>query len=277
MKQVEPIFTAHLFPKLDEALIGLLRSFAPEDWDRPTIAPLWTVKDVAAHLLDTNFRSLSIQRDHYFGEKPGDIRSYRDLVDFLNRLNADWVKAMKRLSPLVLTDLLETTGKEFCSCMAMLDPFATAAFSVAWAGEEHSLNWFHVAREYTEKWHHQQQIRLAVGKDEPLYVQELYYPHLDTSMRALPYHYRDISAKHQTMICVTVPGQGSWYLYKDDTYWSLVKEAFISADCTISIPPDIAWRLFTKGIKREEAEGLISITGNKELGEHILSMLAVMA
>ena len=31
------------------------------------------------------------------------------------------------------------------------------------AGEAVSANWFDVAREFTERWHHQQQIRLAIG------------------------------------------------------------------------------------------------------------------
>jgi hypothetical protein len=35
---------------------------------------------------------------------------------------------------------------------------------VAWAGEAESKNWFHVARDYSEKWHHQQQIREAVSQ-----------------------------------------------------------------------------------------------------------------
>ena len=39
-----------------------------------------------------------------------------------------------------------------------------AIFSVAWAGESESENWFDVARDYTERWHHQQQIRDAVGR-----------------------------------------------------------------------------------------------------------------
>jgi hypothetical protein len=42
-----------------------------------------------------------------------------------------------------------------------LDPLAPAAFAVSWAGEETSSNWFDTARELTERWHHQQQIRLA--------------------------------------------------------------------------------------------------------------------
>ncbi len=277
MKAVDPIFTAHLFPKLDDALIGLLRAIAHDDWDRPTIAPLWTVKDIAAHLLDTNIRSISMLRDQYFGEKPGAMHAYKDLVDFLNRLNADWVTAMKRVSPAMLTDLLASTGKEYGSLMATLDPFATAAFPVAWAGEEVSLNWFHIAREYTEKWHHQQQIRLALDKEEPLYQFELYYPHLDTSMRALPHHYRSMDVADETCITISVPGFGSWYLMRKNHHWLQKTEPCLQADCTIAIPHQIAWRLFTKGIKREEAEAMISMTGNKELGLQILSMLAVMA
>jgi len=32
------IQTTHLFPVLDEKLIGLLSSLSPEEWDRPTLA-----------------------------------------------------------------------------------------------------------------------------------------------------------------------------------------------------------------------------------------------
>ena len=52
-----PLLTAHLFPALDARLIDLLRSLSPDDWERQTIAPKWTVKDVAAHLLDTQLRT----------------------------------------------------------------------------------------------------------------------------------------------------------------------------------------------------------------------------
>ena len=60
-----PLITAHLFPTLDAQLIDLLRSLAPDDWERQTIAPRWKVKDVAAHLLDTQLRKLSFGRDGY--------------------------------------------------------------------------------------------------------------------------------------------------------------------------------------------------------------------
>jgi len=57
-----PIQTVHLFPKLDEKLLTLLRSFQPDDWAKPTLAKRWTVKDVATHLLDGNIRMLSMAR-----------------------------------------------------------------------------------------------------------------------------------------------------------------------------------------------------------------------
>jgi hypothetical protein len=43
------------------------------------------------------------------------------------------------------------------------------------------------------------------------------------------------------------------------------------------LPPSLAWRLFTKGIDRQEAAAQVSIAGNHAWGEHILTMLAVMA
>ncbi|MBK7808901.1 MAG: maleylpyruvate isomerase N-terminal domain-containing protein [Saprospiraceae bacterium] len=279
MKPVEPIFTSHLFPLLDEKLLEILRSLSPQDWERQTIAPLWKVKDVAAHLLDGNMRALSMLRDHYFGEKPENIDTYPDLVWYLNRLNADWVNAMQRVSPKVLSELLEITGKEYSMLMNTLNPFEKALFSVAWAGESESENWFHIAREYTEKYHHQQQIRLAVGKEEVLLKKELYFPFLDTSLRALPHHYREVNAEVGDVIQVTISGEsgGDWYLYRNEEKWILVTECELVPICHIRIPPEIAWRLFTKGISREEAEPLINIDGEKSYGSRIIDMLAVMA
>lgn len=58
---VEPIFVIDLLPKLDQKLLELLWSLDAEDWEKPTIAPLWCVKDIAAHLLDGNIRALCWQ------------------------------------------------------------------------------------------------------------------------------------------------------------------------------------------------------------------------
>jgi Mycothiol maleylpyruvate isomerase N-terminal domain len=63
-----PILSAHLLRRVDRELIDLLRSLAADEWDIQTIAPSWKVRDVAAHLLDTALRKLSIVRDSCYVE-----------------------------------------------------------------------------------------------------------------------------------------------------------------------------------------------------------------
>ncbi len=273
-----PIPTINLFPELDDLLIDLLRSLSLSDWEKTTIVPSWTIKDIAVHLLDGNIRTLSILRDQYMGDKPDNINSYQDLVAYLDKLNADWVKAMKRVSPAILIELLASTGQQYYEYLSRLEAFEKATFSVAWAGEQESYNWFHIAREFTEKWHHQQQIRLALGQEQALYTQHLYYPYLATSMQALPFHYRNVQANEGELIVFTVTGKGggNWLLSYNDTAWKLVENSYLQESCKVIIPEDIAWRIFTKGIKKEEALQKATITGNIHLGDKIFEMLAIM-
>src|SRR5258708_31259120 len=98
IEPLKPILTAHLFPKLDGMLIELLRSLGPEDWEKQTVSPKWKVKDVAAHLLDTALRGVSLVRDGYVVGSPR-IKSAADLAAFINRLNGEGVTGSRRLSP----------------------------------------------------------------------------------------------------------------------------------------------------------------------------------
>jgi len=273
-----PILVVDLFPKLDARLIELLRSLSAADWERQTIAPLWRVKDVAAHLLDTNLRRLSIVRDRFFGEKPENADSWGGLVAFLNGLNADWVKAFRRVSPPVLIDLLEHTGSQVNDMYRRLDPYAEAVLPVAWAGEERSLNWFELAREYTERWHHQQQIRLAVDKPG-IMERELYFPVLDTFMRALPFRYKEVEAEQGTLLRFRITGDagGVWFLVRRDRGWELAGEPAGRLAAEVEFSQEIAWRIFTKGIAKEAARPQIKVTGDRNLGLHILNVIAVMA
>jgi uncharacterized protein (TIGR03083 family) len=281
-----PIFTAHLFPQLDRCLVDLLRSLTPADWSRPTLAPRWTVKDVAAHLLDTQVRRLSFCRDGYVPAPAPSITSDRDLVAVIDRMNADGVAVYGRLSPDILIGWIERASVEAASYLASLDPFAPAVFSVSWAGDAVSPNWFDVARELTERWHHQQQIRLAVHEAaangarslRAIMTPELYHPVLDCFMRALPHHYRTRSAEPGTGVTVEVTGDcgGAWHLYRADAAWLLTARPTGAVAATVAIPQDIAWRLFTKGIPREQARERVTIAGDALLGSHVLEMLAIV-
>lgn len=277
-KEVE-IETLHQFPILDKMLIELLSSLTDEEWDTQTVAKLWKVKDVASHLLDGNLRALSISRDGYFGDKPENINSYNDLVAYLNGLNMSWTNATKRVSPKVLTALLETTGKEYTEHLNTLEPFDDAVFSVAWAGQDTSPNWFHIAREYTEKFLHQQQIRDAVRKPG-IMTKELFYPFIDTLMYAFPYTFATVSAESGTVVSLEITTEigGVWSIVKKDEGWVLDKNENINAHySSVIIDPDTAWKLFSKSWKPEDVKDKVKISGDKKLGERVLEIVAVMA
>lgn len=272
-----PIEVVNLLLTLDNKLIDLLKSLTSEDWQKQTIAKLWTVKDVVAHLLDSNIRILSILRDGYYGEQPN-INSNQDLIDFLNGLNADWVKAMKRVSPQMLILLHEATGLLFCNYFKSLNSFDKSVLAVDWAGETESKNWMEVAREYTEKWLHQQQIRDAVNKPA-LLTRELFYPFIDIFMLALPHTYREISADNGTSIKVTVTTDigGYWFLIRNDDKWKLTKEYSEMPTTEIIIDPDTSWKLFSKSLRPHQIKDKVTITGDQKLGETALTMVSVMA
>jgi uncharacterized damage-inducible protein DinB len=58
-----PIDILHLFPELNDKLISFLKNLSSADWQQPTIAGKWRIKDVAAHLLDGNYRRIALSRD----------------------------------------------------------------------------------------------------------------------------------------------------------------------------------------------------------------------
>ncbi len=277
MNSPEPILCAHLLRKVDEKLIQVLRSLTPDEWDLQTVAPAWKVRDVAAHLLDTALRKLSLVRDSCFVEAV-DIRSPEDLSALVNRLNREGVTVYRRLSPPVLIDLMQTACEQSARLHESLDPFAPAAFAVSWAGEAASLNWFDTARELTERWHHQQQIRLATNRPG-IMTPDLYHPVLDCFIRGLPFLYRNVDAPEGTAILLEISGEcgGSWFLAREAPGWVLRKNVAGDFASRVTIPQDLAWRLFTKGIDRDTASSQVEIQGDRRLGEKILHLTAIVA
>jgi uncharacterized protein (TIGR03083 family) len=268
MRVPEPILVGQLFAPIHEELLSLLRSLTAEEWLAPTAAGTWTVRDVAAHLLDTGLRRLSIQRDGYAPPLPPDAFA-NGLGTFVNGMNASGVSFAQRLSPALLIGLHEHSGGQFAQFMASLDPFADAQWSVSWAGEETSPMWFDVARELTERWHHQQQIRDAVGRP-PLY--EYLAPVIDTFVRALPYTYRDVNAPDGTTIVLHID-DGAWTLSREAGLWRLFADAAESPSTRVTITGDRAWRLFTK----QQIDPQARIEGSAHYAEPLLRMLAIVA
>ncbi|MDX5478592.1 MAG: maleylpyruvate isomerase N-terminal domain-containing protein [Cyclobacteriaceae bacterium] len=278
MTNTDKIDTLHLFPLLEEKLMELLNTFSEKEWDARTVAKLWTVKDIAAHLLDGNLRGLSVSRDKFYGISSFDTSPGKGLIEKLNELNMVWTKAATRLSPQILIQLLERTGREYYEHLLTLNPWEPAVFPVAWAGHESSPNWFHIAREFTEKFLHQQQIRDAVGK-QGIMTKELFYPFMDILMFALPNTFKNVTAETGTMVSIQISSKigGRWNIVKGTDGWILNKNIDINPHAMVIIDPDTAWKLFSKSWSPEMVLDKIEISGNSQLGKQALKMVAVMA
>lgn len=274
-----PNLVAALFPPLGRDLVTLLRSLEPADWDKPTVCPAWSVRDIAAHLLDTALRRLSVGLDRHLAPPPTQpIGDYGGLVQFLNQLNADWVQAMRRVSPRLLTGLLEWAEPQLAEHLAALDPWGEALFSVAWAGEDSSRVWFDIVRELTERWHHQQQIRLAVGAP-PLSDPETSEAIFDAFLRALPHRYREVAAPAGTSIVFAIRGAAiyRYTLRRESDAWHLLKGAEAKPAAAVDLAEQDAWLLLTKGMRGDEAWRKATIQGDAHLAQPFFDVIAVMA
>ncbi len=124
------------------------------------MCPGWSVKDVAAHLLGDYVGRLSLHRDRFQVLRP---RADEAFPAFLDRINEEWGTASRRVSPPLLVDLLSVVSDELVRFWRTVDLDAVGA-SEYWAGPEPHPSWLDLAREYTEYWTHQQQIRKATAR-----------------------------------------------------------------------------------------------------------------
>lgn len=272
----EPILCAPLLRQVDAKLIDLLRNLHPADWDLQTLAPAWKIRDVAAHLLDTALRKLSMVRDRCFLEQV-EIRSVQDVVDLVNRLNREGVAVYRRLSPPVLIDLMQSACTQSADFHESLDPFATAVFNVSWAGESQSANWFDTARELTERWHHQQQIREAAERPG-IMTPDLYHPVLDCFIRGLPHAFRTVERPPGCTVQLDISGDcgGTWLLRRSESAWTFAAGPTSQPAARVVIPQEIAWRVFTKGIARADAIARSTLQGDPALAERVFDLTAIV-
>lgn len=279
MQKVEPVMVVDLFPQERKLLLELFAELAEEDWHRPTVCAGWTVRDIGLHLLGDDIGYLAGKRDHFgnpfFANR--DMERWEILVQNINEANELWVQATQRISPTVLSTLLELTGKQFYEYITSLNQLAMNG-AVSWAGPGAAPVWLDTAREYTERWLHQQQIRDAVNRPG-LKDRKFFHPVLDTFVRALPHTYRDVSVTDTTVIKLVVTGEAGdvWYVVGEITGWSLYKVVELQPASVVTMDQETCWRLFTKGIDRERARMGISIEGDRGLGEKLLETVSIIA
>jgi uncharacterized protein (TIGR03083 family) len=270
----KPVLTLDLFDETLDRLIELLSELSQEEWGAPTVCEGWSVKDVALHLLGIEVGNISARRDQHrlvWGSSDWD-----GLVNNVNQWNRLWIDATRRIGAPLLIELIEFCGGKTYKYYRSLDLFQMGN-PVSWAGPEPRPVWFDIAREYTERWHHQQHIRDAVDKaglKEPRYLK----PVLDTFVWAMPHAFRNESASMGTTIVLSIIGDsgGQWTLLREKAGWGFFRGATEHPDSEVVLEQDIAWRLFTKGIDQERASGVVRIKGDKRLAEPVFDMVSIL-
>lgn len=277
---VGAVDTAPLFDGLHVELSRLLRGLPYAAWGRPTVAGAWTVGDVVAHLLDVQLRRLSFHRDSHPPPAAGpdvDLADFDALVGFLDGLNADWVRVARRLSPRVLMDLLDDVGPRVAALFRTLDPDGPAFFPVAWAGEGPTPAWLDVGRDYTELWHHQAQIRRAVGAP-PLYGRPWLHPVLALSLRALPSALAGVERAPGTAVWVAVEGDagGVWSVIRRPGGWTLCDGAPPTCAAGLRTDAETAWMWLYNALPADQVRRRLEVRGDDELGAAVMGARAVM-
>jgi hypothetical protein len=69
---------------------------------------------------------------------------------------------------------------------------------------------------------------------------------------------------------------GTWWLQRDGNSWRLVNRALAEPASRVTIPHEIAWRVFTKGIDRKSAAAQAQVEGDRQLGSPVLLMTAIV-
>jgi hypothetical protein len=274
---IAPTDTRSLFRPVGASLVALLRTLPDEAWTRTAVGT-WQVRDVAAHLTDIGLRRLAFHRDrHVPPPPPFPIENDRDFARFINQINADWVSASHRLSTRQLADAYETSIRELADFVESLPFEGPGLFGVSWAGEMESAGWFDIGREFTEQWHHQAQIREAVGA-EPFAQPEWLHATLLIALRGLPHAYRGHEAADGTTLTLDVsgPSGGTWTLERAAGAWRLMDGAPDAPTARAAMTDDALWRLLFNRLGREAAEAAIGLSGDETLAAPLLQARSIV-
>jgi uncharacterized protein (TIGR03083 family) len=250
-------------------LLALLASLGDADWLRPTEAGRWTVKDVALHLLDDDLGWLSRGRDRDRSGLLDDSGDYRQFVAALDAKNQRWVDGASGLSHRVVQDLLEWSGRQVGQYHASLD--LREPSGVIWAGPGAVPVWLDLARDLTERWVHQQQIRDAVrmpGRHDRFLPDVLH-----TFVWAFPYQYRPEAAPGTTVQLDFGQLGGCWILTRETTRWVLDEGTARWPAAALRMAPQVAWRQLT-GLR--VSAGQYAAEGDESLVRPLLAVRGII-
>jgi hypothetical protein len=212
-------------------------------------------------------------RDGHQGPR---LEAGEPLAVFSARVNQEWVAAARCLSTRQLVELLTLTGGQVASMWREQDLEADAT-AVLWAGLDPSPVWLDAAREFTEYWTHQQQVRDATSR-QGLTGREFLVPVLDTFLRALPFTLANADADVGTQVQVTITGEAAmvWVATREASGWRLDRGAAVRPVALVEADGDTMWRLCTRGITPQAARARVRLQGDLRLADQVLEMVSLI-
>lgn len=268
-----PVDVRDLLIEERQTLLDLLRDLEPAAWESPTECPAWSVKGICLHILGDDLSILSRQRDAQPSPVAlaADAKGWDQLFVILDRFNEAWVQAASFLSTALLCELLELCGTWTHGWYTTAEP-GRLGEPVAWAGPEPAPYWFLAAREYLERWIHQQQIRRAVGAS-PLDEARWVLPAVAVTARGLPQGLALLPAETGTTVSLSLPG-GGWTVLKGTDAWELYDGVPDKPTTRLDVRLSDASLIFSRALPKSEFSSRIGIHGDKELGSTFVAGLA---
>ena len=144
--------------------------------------------------------------------------------------------------------------------------------------EDRSENWMDIGREYTERWHHQMQIRDAVGADGLLQRRWL-YPVLDLSGAGVPSKLSRASRRPWAPAVafeVEAEGDNVWSVVREAPGWRVVRGRAPGEAASVRADADTAWKLLYNALATEAARRRVTIRGDRSLADPLLRSRSVM-
>lgn len=219
---------------------------------------------------------ISWLRDGYRGTPAPNGVDEHGFIDWLDELQATWVDAARRLSPMLLIELLEWSTKRFAQAMEARDPASVTA-QVSWAGEGPVPVWLDHARELTEKWIHRQQILESLGRPADLRP-DLGRPVMEALRWAYPHRLGPHSRERGAFVEIEIVDDElshQWRLVSSGDSWVFDGGNPTVMVASMSLSGDQAWRLLTNNYDEGRA-GVLHTAGDPEIVETLMRTRAII-
>ncbi len=265
---------AGLFAVERDRLTELLAGLQAADWERPSPCPGWTVLGLCCHLVGDDLGLLARNRDGFLGTR-APAGSEAEFAAWLDELQAEWVRAARRLSPRLVTDLLRWAGPQINVMFAGEDVRARTA-SVSWAGPDLVPAWLGQARELSEYWIHRQQVLQALGRPSDLRA-DLAGPVLDALRWAYPYRLASAAAQlgDTLSISVTGPLARTWHLVAAEAGWQFGDQPGPRLVGSLAMNTEQAWRLLTNNMPAA-GQAALTVSGDDAITTVLLRTRAII-